>query len=152
MNDGVAASWAWGLSLTGFTIALHALGIALLTLALHRLGERVTASKRILRHSYLLAASVLGAVGAVLAVLHGLEAAIWAFAYVQLGAMHSLHEAMFYSVDSMSTRGASGLHLDPRFHMIGALEAGAGMLLFGISTAFAFAVIARILHFHREGE
>ena len=35
--------------------------------------------------------------------LHGIEAAIWAAAYVWLGALDSPIEAMLYSVDSMTT-------------------------------------------------
>lgn len=38
-------------------------------------------------------------------------------------------------VDSMSTRGASGLTLDARWRMMGALESVHDMLLFVISTA-----------------
>ena len=48
---------------------------------------------------------------------------------------------MLYSIDSMSTRGASGLTLPRHWKMMGALEAGNGMLLFGISTAYIFAVM-----------
>jgi hypothetical protein len=48
---------------------------------------------------------------------------------------------MLYSVDSMSTRGASGLTLQRHWQMMGALEAFDGMLLFGISTAYIFAVM-----------
>lgn len=48
---------------------------------------------------------------------------------------------MLYSVDSMTTRGASGLVLQPHWRMMGALEAANGMVLFGISTAFIFAVM-----------
>jgi hypothetical protein len=72
-------------------------------------------------------------------VLHGIEAAIWAAAFVWLGALDSLKDAILYSLDSMTTRGASGLMLEPHWQMMGALEAANGMLLFGISTAFIFA-------------
>jgi hypothetical protein len=41
----------------------------------------------------------------------------------------------------MTTRGASGLTLQQHWRMIGALEAAGGMLLFGISTAYIFAVM-----------
>jgi hypothetical protein len=41
----------------------------------------------------------------------------------------------------MTTRGASGLTLPSHWQMMGALEAVDGMLLFGVSTAFVFAVI-----------
>ena len=50
-------------------------------------------------------------------------------------------EALLYSVDSITTRGASGLMLERGWRMMGALEAADGMLLFGISTAFIFAVM-----------
>ena len=84
---------------------------------------------------------VVGAVGLLLAVLHGIEAAIWAAAYVWLGALDSPRDAILYSLDSMTTRGASGLMLEPHWQMMGALEAADGMLLFGISTAYIFAVM-----------
>jgi hypothetical protein len=48
---------------------------------------------------------------------------------------------MLYSVDSMTTRGASGLILPRHWQMMGALEAADGMLLFGISTAYIFGVM-----------
>ncbi|HEY1868850.1 MAG TPA: hypothetical protein VGG70_11195, partial [Candidatus Cybelea sp.] len=79
-----------------------------------------------------------------LAVLHGLEAIVWALGYVHLGAVSSQSDAMLYSLDSMTSRGGSGLVLEERWRMMGAAEASDGMLLFGISTAFIFAVMARI--------
>jgi hypothetical protein len=84
---------------------------------------------------------VVGAVGLLLAALHGIEATIWAAAYLWLGALDSPRDAMLYSVDSMTTRGASGLMLQRHWQMMGALEAADGMLLFGISTAYMFAVM-----------
>lgn len=73
---------------------------------------------------------------------HGIEAAaLWAAAYWRLGALNSLGEAILYSVASISTRGASGLMLEPHWGMMGALEATDGMLLFGISTAYIFTVM-----------
>jgi hypothetical protein len=41
---------------------------------------------------------------------------------------------MLFSVGSMTTRGASGLTLHQHWQEMGALEAVAGMLMFGIST------------------
>ena len=84
---------------------------------------------------------VVTATGLMLAVLHGIEAAIWGAAYLWLGALDSPIHAMFYSLDSMTTRGASGLTLQQHWRMMGALEAADGMLLFGISTAYIFVVM-----------
>jgi len=74
-------------------------------------------------------------------VLHGIECAIWAVAYLRLGAFDSAMDALFYSLDSMSTRGTSGLTLQRPWQMMGALEAIDGMLLFGVSTAYLFSVM-----------
>ena len=93
------------------------------------------------RHVILIMIGVVGGVGLLLAVLHGIEAAIWAAAYVWLGALNSPKDAILYSLDSMTTRGASGLMLEQHWQMMGALEAANGMLLFGISTAYIFTLM-----------
>ena len=72
---------------------------------------------------------------------HGWPMRIWAAAYLWLGALDSPIDALLYSVDAMSTRGESGLTLQRPWRMMGALEAVNGMLLFGVSTAYVFAVM-----------
>jgi hypothetical protein len=66
---------------------------------------------------------LVAAAGLLLAVLHGIEAAIWAAAYLWLGALDAPLDAILYSVDSMTTRGASGLTLQGHWRMMGTLEA-----------------------------
>ena len=136
-----SVNWAWGLSLIALTIAIHAMGVVMMAIA--GLGIRVRLGTRNLglRQVILIVTGGVGAVGLLLAVLHGVEATIWAVAYVWLGALDSLQDAILYSLDSMTTRGASGLMLEPHWQMMGALEAADGMLLFGISTAYIFAVM-----------
>jgi hypothetical protein len=108
---------------------------------------RLETRKLGLGHVIPIVIGLVGAVGLLLAVLHGIEAAIWAAAYVWLGALDSPQDAIFYScrwtysVDSMTTRGASGLMLQQQWRMMGALEAADGMLLFGISTAYIFSTM-----------
>ena len=93
------------------------------------------------RQIFAIVIGLIGSVGLLLAALHGMEASLWAAAYWWLGALNSVAEALLYSVDSMSTRGASGLVLERHWLMMGALEAMDGMLLFGISTAYIFTVM-----------
>jgi hypothetical protein len=135
-------NWVWGLSLTALTIAIHATGIALLALAVEDFRDRIERWNR-LRLGQVLAiiGGLIGAVGLLLGILHGIEAAVWAAAYWWLGALSSPDAAMLYSIDSISTRGASGLMTEGQWRMMGALEATDGMLLFGISTAFIFAAM-----------
>ena len=136
-----SVNWTWGLSLIALTIAIHAAGVVMMALVGLGVRARLEARKLGLRHLIPLVIGIVGATGLLLAVLHGIEAAIWAAAYVWLGALDSQKDAILYSIDSMTTRGASGLTLEQHWRMMGALEAAGGMLLFGISTAYIFAVI-----------
>jgi hypothetical protein len=66
---------------------------------------------------------------------------LWALAYDWLGAFDSFTDASVYSLGTMTTFEIPGLVLPSRWQMLGALEAVNGVLLFGVSTAFIFAVI-----------
>ena len=136
-----SVNWIWGLSLIALTIAIHATGVVMMASVGLEIRARLEIRNLGLRDVILIVTGGVGAVGLLLAVLHGIEAAIWAAAYVWLGALDSPRDAILYSLDSMTTRGASGLMLEPPWQMMGALEAANGMLLFGISTAYIFAVM-----------
>jgi hypothetical protein len=135
-------NWTWSLSLIVITIVIHATGIAFMALVLHEVRDRIHGKGVWARRRALtILIGLIGATGLLLAVLHGLEAGIWAIAYRWIGALRSPAEAMLFSIDSITTLGASGPMLEQRWRIMGALEAADGMLLFGISTAFIFAVM-----------
>lgn len=134
-------NWIWGLSLIALTIVIHATGVVVLALVTLNIRFRVTGRRLAPRHVIAMVIGLVGSTGLLLAILHGVEAAIWAAAYLWLGALDSPLEAILYSVDSLTTRGASGLKLPGHWRMMGALEAVGGMMLFGISTAFIFAMM-----------
>ena len=150
-------NWAWGLSLIALTIAIHVMGVVMMAIAGLAIRVRLETRNLGFWHVILIATSGIGVAGLLLAVLHGIEAAIWAAAYVWLGALDSPKDAVLYSLDSLTTRGASGLTLEPHWQLMGALEAANGMLLFGISTAFIFAemqgywsMLSNLLMAHRH--
>ena len=135
-------NWAWGLSLIALTIAMHGAGIILMALRGLNIRARIESRNHLtLPRAAAIQIGLIGTVGLLLAALPGVEAALWAAADWWLGALSSPAAALLYSVDSMSTRGASGLTLEPHWRMMGALEAMDGMLLFGISTAYIFAMM-----------
>ena len=136
-----SVNWAWGLSLIVLTIAIHATGVSFLAFGLRSIRFRLESRSLGLGHAFATVIGAMSALGLLLAVLHGIEAALWAAAYLWLNALATPEVAILYSVDSMATRGASGLRLENHWRMMGALEAFDGMLLFGISTAFIFAVM-----------
>jgi hypothetical protein len=135
--------WIWGLSLIALTMAIHGTGVLWIALVDSSIRGRIERQNRLRRRRHVVGffVGVIGVVGLLLAALHGIEAALWAAAYWWLGALNSPADAILYSIDSISTRGASGLVLEHRWQLMGALEAVDGMLLFGISTAYIFTVM-----------
>ena len=148
-------NWIWGLSLIALTIATHATGVTFLVSVLYAIRIRLQSRRLGLPKLLAIVIGAITAMGLLLAVLHGIETAFWAAAYMWLGALDSPEAAILYSVDSMATRGASGLMLQPHWRMMGALEGVDGMLLFGISAAFIFTVMQfyyqHLMLFERAG-
>ena len=135
------SSWILGLALTVLTIAIHTTAVVLMAFGLEaRIRARVDETPD-LRRAIPIVIVRIGAVALILTALHGLEGVLWALAYWWLGALGSFGEASVYALSTMTTFEIPGLTLPSRFQMISALEAVNGVLLFGISTAFLFAVI-----------
>lgn len=144
MKPEWSADWAWGLPLTALTLAIHGAAITGMAVLLTRALTAVERRRPGRPSMALMLAATLGVLGGALAILHGLEAAVWAAAYLLTGAVSTPADAMLYSVDSITARGASGLQLQPHWKMMGALELVSGLLLFGISTAFLASVMIDI--------
>jgi hypothetical protein len=57
---------------------------------------------------------------------------------------------MLYSLSAMTSYGHANLYLEPQWQLMGALEALNGMLLFGLTTAFLFAMIREVWDIERS--
>ena len=134
-------SWRWGLSLIVLTMTIHSAAVLIMAFAGARI--RVQLETRSLHQWNLIAMLICATalIGLLLAMLHSIECVIWATAYLWLGAVDSPTDALLYSIDSMATLGASGLTLQRPWQLMGGLEAVNGMILFGVSTAYVFAVM-----------
>lgn len=137
-------NWVWALPIIALTLTVHAAAVVLIAVLLVRIRRNLRSKSWPLQRAILLSTAVIGAVGGILALLHGVEAGLWAALFLWLGALTSPADAMLYSLDSLTTRGESGLILEHNWRLMGALEAADGVLLFGISTAFLFTVIAGV--------
>src|SRR5215470_16298077 len=131
----------WGLSLIVLTLAIHAFAVVMMAFAGVKIRVRLDAHGLKVWNLIAIQICIIGVTGLLLALLHGIECGIWAAVYLWLGAVDSPVDAVLYSIDAMSTRGASGVVLERPWRMMGALEAVDGMLLFGVSTAYLFAVM-----------
>jgi hypothetical protein len=135
------SDWLWSVPLIVVTIVFHAYGLGLLSRGL-LLILKAQGSKRL---THTLSVLVVGGCSLCAIFLHGLESLMWAIAYRLLGTLGSdQKEAMLYSVSVMTTVGGTNFHLEPRWALMGPLEALDGWILFGLTAAFLFALIQRV--------
>jgi hypothetical protein len=134
-----SGDWAWSLPLIVLTVVIHVCGLVLIgETVVGALGETLNPRRFLLKF-----ATVMGAASLLATILHGFEAAIWAAAYRFLDALPDNRTAMLYSISAITSYGHANLYLKERWQLMGALEALNGMLLFGLTTAFLFAMIQR---------
>ena len=74
-------------------------------------------------------------------VAHLIEIALWAVVFLLCGEFADMGTAYYHSAVNFTTLGYGDMLLSPRWRMLGPMEAGNGMLMFGVSTAMVFAVI-----------
>lgn len=77
-------------------------------------------------------------------VLHGLQILLWACFY-RWKCFPSLESALYFSTGSYSTVGTGDLLLPRTWRMLGVIESGTGVLMGGLSVAFIFALITRLV-------
>ena len=137
---GWSADWAWGLPLIVLTILTHVFGISLLReRAIWHFNRRSQ-----MRQSTAEFVIIMGAITFTITILHAAEAGIWALAYKSLGALPDYGTAMLYSLNAVTSYGHTNISLNEYWHLLGALEALNGWLLFGLSTAFLFGMIQKV--------
>jgi hypothetical protein len=94
--------------------------------ALVPLAPKLKRTRNLRRSVVVLALTALGA-----AILHGLEAAVWATLYLGIGALTSVQNAMLYSLGAITSYGHAEIFLEDRWKLLGAIEAVNGLILFG---------------------
>ena len=138
--DAWSNNWAWGLPLIVLTVLVHAFSLVLIR---DQVAIKLPLVLRARRSSIVLAVLIVITV-LLLTLLHAVEAGAWAGAYVALGARPDFASAMLYSLSAMTSYGHANLFLEEQWQLMGALEALNGMLLFGLTTAFLFAMIQKV--------
>jgi hypothetical protein len=75
------------------------------------------------------------------AVLHVLEATVWAAFYYWHQLFPDLETALYFSLGTYTTIGYGDIVLPKAWRLLGAIEGISGVLLCGLSTAFIFALV-----------
>jgi hypothetical protein len=129
-----------GLAATIATIAIHGVVVHTIVTSLRRDLKRGRLGARIWVNLTFVAATVMLALAGHLA-----EIVLWGFALDAAGAVADIGAAIYSSAGSYTTSG-SDVALPPQWRLLGPFEAVDGMLMFGVSTAFIFAVLNRLIH------
>jgi hypothetical protein len=141
MNAGMwSGNWAWSLPLIVLNVVIHVIGLVLINKSVVGVLSGATERRRFMSKF----AVVMGLAALLATILHGIEAATWAIAYRLLGALPNTRSAMLYSLSAMTSYGHANLFLEEQWQLMGALEALNGVLLFGLTTAFLFALIQKV--------
>ena len=143
-----SSDWAWGLPLIVLTVVIHVLGLGLMGRRALRVSSRV-GQRRYLVNRF---GIFVGTTTLLATCLHGIEAITWAKAFRLLGAVPDFKSALLYSLNAITSYGHTTLTLEPKWQLMGALEALNGWLLFGLTTAFLFSIIAKVWSLERGAE
>ncbi len=71
-----------------------------------------------------------------------IQMAIWALVFMLCGQFENYETAFYFSAVNFTTLGYGDITLSSRWRILGPLEAANGVLMFGLSAAMAYAVMA----------
>jgi hypothetical protein len=129
-----------GLAATFGTIVIHGFVVHTIVMGLRRNLQRGLLGARIwVNMAFISGVTLLALAG------HLVEIVLWGYVLDASGAVADISAAIYSSAGSYTTSG-SDIVLPPQWKLLGPFEAVDGMLMFGISTAFIFAVVNRLIH------
>ena len=127
--------WGWGVPTLVGTLMVHAVG-------LHLIYTRIVLPLAPRAHGrHLSVAAVLGGTVVLLTALLAFAATVWGLLFLFLGALPSRGAAMLYSLNALTSFGHTSIELEPRWQMLGAIEALNGLMLAGLTTAYLFQIM-----------
>lgn len=89
----------------------------------------------------------------VLLMIHLIEAFLWAVLYVLLpgrSGLDNLHDALYFSMITITTLGYGDITLNEQWHLLSGLESMIGIIVFGMSTAMIYAVVQKCWMFKHK--
>lgn len=76
---------------------------------------------------------------------HSAQVWIWALTLRWLGALDDLSDAIYFALVTTTTLGYGDITLQPRHRVFGAIAAVAGLITFGLSTAFVIGIVSQLV-------
>lgn len=128
-----------GTAMIGLTVIVHVGGIIVATTWLRSCSPTSIGHNGYASAIRIFVATVLG-----IFFLHTIEIWSWALLYLGLGQFETIERALYFSTVTFTTLGYGDITLEPRWQLLSSLEAVNGIILFGVSTAFVFAVLRHL--------
>jgi hypothetical protein len=145
MMGNVWTNIAAGGVMVMLTVVVHAIGLHLLSRLLKAAVKRFEPHRHPIGTIAAMTATVLLLFG-----FHAIEIWLWALAYLTVGALPNLHDALFFSTLSFSTLGAEEISVRRDWSIFGAIEGVNGFLLIGWSTSYLIPAWIRYGPFHNN--
>ncbi len=76
--------------------------------------------------------------------VHTVEIWLWAVLYLWIGEFADFERALYFSTVTFTSLGYGDITLQERWQLLSGFEAANGIILFGVSTAFAFGIIRKL--------
>lgn len=128
-----------GLAMIALTVVIHTAGIVGLIAYLKVWGVGIVGHRNYIGVVQVLVLTIVG-----LFFVHIVEILSWAVMYLWLGEFESLERALYFSAVTFTTLGYGDITLQERWQLLSSVEAVNGIILFGVSTAFLFAVMRKL--------
>ena len=122
------------------TVVIHVFGIICLIAWMRKQETWIRQTHPYMRIMITLITTIIG-----LFVIHTIEIWLWAALYMYLGEFKEFGRALYFSTVTFTTLGYGDVTLSEKYRLLGSLEAVNGIILFGVSTAIAFAALRRAL-------
>ena len=128
-----------GSAMVALTVVIHTVGLIGLIAIFRTLGSRFSDNP-----SYIALTRILVITIVVIFLIHTVEIWLWAVLYFWLGEFESFERALYFSTVTFTTLGYGDITLHVRWQLLSGFEAANGIILFGVSTAFVFAVLRKL--------
>ncbi len=130
----------WGSTVLALCCLIHVSAIALGAGLVSRTAKTIDNKYRKTKVAVLLTEAT-----GVLVAAHTVQVWIWALMLFLFGVMDDFYDAVYFSLVTYTTVGYGDIVLPEGFRIFGAFAGVAGLLVFGLSTAFLGALLVRIL-------
>ena len=112
---------------------------AVVTIVAIHAVERVSPTHRRVWKAWIVSMLVLA-----LFVVALVDAGLWAWAYLVVGALEGVEQAFYFSMVTLTTLGYGEITLEPDWRLLASFEAATGIIMFGWTTALVVTYLQRL--------